>query len=70
MEVRALFLSVPLWISTRKKAGEKYRDRLASNKIAIDGNWLYDFRDFLYFKHNQSWTTLYRRGLQALSDTK
>jgi hypothetical protein len=63
-----VFDNVPLWISSRKKAYEKYRDRLASTRVTMDENWCYDFRDFLYFKHNQSWTTLYRRGLEALSE--
>lgn len=65
-----VFDNVPLWISSRKKAREKYSDRLASTRVAKDENWCDDFKDFLYFKHNQSWTTLYRRGLEALSEPK
>ena len=29
-----------------------------------------DFQNFLYFKNNYSWTTLYRSGLKASSDLK
>jgi DNA-directed RNA polymerase subunit RPC12/RpoP len=60
--------NVPSWITDRRKAYAEFRDKFSQDKLV---NWEKlgdDFRQFLYFKNNLSWTTLYRSGLKALSD--
>jgi len=61
-----VFENVPSWIIDRKKAYAVFRDKFSREKL-VDWEKLHDdYRDFLYFKHNLSWTTLYRSGLKAL----
>ena len=57
---------VPTWISDRKKAYAVFQKKF-NNKEMGDDEVLYDnYKDFLYFKNNLSWTTLYRSGMEAL----
>jgi len=65
-----VFDDVPSWIMERKKAYVVFREKFSRDKL-VDWEKLHkDFRDFLYFKNNFSWTTLYRSGLKALSNLK
>jgi hypothetical protein len=59
---------VSSWIMERKKAYAVFREKFSQDKLV---NWEKlgeDFRDFLHFKNNFSWTTLYRTGLKALNN--
>ena len=60
--------NVPLWIAARKKAYSKYREKFAPSRLLSSESWRLDFKDFLYFKNNQSWTTFTRAGLDVLRD--
>jgi DNA-directed RNA polymerase subunit RPC12/RpoP len=60
--------NVPMWIDARLKAYAEFREKLAQNRLISWEQITRDFRDFLYFKKNLSWTTLYRTGLEALSN--
>jgi hypothetical protein len=60
--------NVPMWINARHKAYAEFKEKLAQNKLISWEKLTHDFRDFLYFKNNLSWTTLYRTGLEALSN--
>lgn len=65
-----IFDDVSSWIMARKKAYAAFREKLGRDKL-VDWDKLHvDYRDFLYFKHNYSWTTLYRSGLKPLSNLK
>jgi len=65
-----IFDDVSSWIMARKKAYSIFREKFSRDKL-VDWEKLHqDFRDFLYFRNNYSWTTLYRTGLKALSDLK
>jgi hypothetical protein len=59
---------VPLWIAARRKAYAEFRKKFSQDKLVDWEKLSEDFRQFLYFKNNLSWTTLYRSGLKALSD--
>jgi hypothetical protein len=59
---------VPLWIAARRKAYAEFREKFSQDKLVDWEKLGEDFRQFLYFKNNLSWTTLYRSGLKALSD--
>jgi hypothetical protein len=60
--------NVPLWIARRRKAYEEFRKKFNQDKLVDWEKLGEDFRQFLYFRNNLSWTTLYRSGLKALSD--
>ena len=60
--------NVPLWIASRKRAYAKYQERFAVSRLLAGEAWRVDYKDFLYFKNNQSWTTLTRPGLDALKE--
>jgi len=60
--------NVPLWIAGRRKVYEEFRKKFSQDKLVDWEKLTEDFRQFLYFKTNLSWTTLYRSGLKALSD--
>jgi hypothetical protein len=62
--------NVPLWIAARKRAYAKYREKFAVTKLLTGENWRIDFKDFLYFKNNQSWSTFTRVGLDALKESE
>ncbi len=63
-----VFNDVPLWLSARKKAYAKYQEKFSAANLTESGKWLTDFKNFLYFKHNQSWTNLNRGGAEALAN--
>jgi hypothetical protein len=57
---------VQSWILVRKRAYLEFQQRL-SKEVIRDPQTLHDnFKAFLYFKNNLSWTTLYRSGTKAL----
>ena len=60
--------NVPMWITARRKAYKDFRDKLSQDKLVSLEKLIDDFRQFLYFKNNLSWTTLYRTGLISLSN--
>jgi DNA-directed RNA polymerase subunit RPC12/RpoP len=60
--------NVLMWINARHKAYAEFREKLAQNRLISWEKLTRDFGDFLYFKNNLSWTTLYRTGLAALSN--
>lgn len=61
------FEDVPSWILARKEAYADFREKFKQDRL-VDWDKLRDeFHDFLYFKKNKSWTTLYRKGLESLS---
>ena len=62
-----IFNDVPLWLASRKKAYIKYQEKFSAAKLADGDKWLTDFKNFLYFKNNQSWN-LNRGGSEALSN--
>jgi hypothetical protein len=64
------FDNVPLWITARRKAYAEFRDKFSQDKLVDWEKLSDDYRKFLYFENNLSWTTLYRSGLQALNDVK
>lgn len=61
------FEDVPSWIQARKIAYNDFRERFRQDKLVDWDKLRKDFDEFLHFKHNKSWTTLYRTGLQVLS---
>lgn len=65
-----VFDDVSSWISARKKAYGVFREKLSRDKLVDWEKLRDDYRDFLYFRNNYSWTTLYRTGLQPLSNLK
>ena len=59
--------NVTAWIFDRENAYKEFQKKLSKEEIG-DLKALYDnFKDFLYFKNNLSWTTLYRSGTKALN---
>jgi hypothetical protein len=62
------FDDVPSWVLARKKAYVEFREKLGQDRLTDWEKLGADFKDFLYFRNNKSWTTLYRSGLEALSD--
>lgn len=65
-----VFGNVPLWITARRKAYGEFRNKFSQNKLVDWEKLSEDYRQFLYFKNNLSWTTLYRSGLKALSNVE
>jgi DNA-directed RNA polymerase subunit RPC12/RpoP len=61
-----LVKSVPYWFNQRRKAYADFRSRLNQGKLVSYEKLCEDYRQFLYFENNHSWTTLYRKGLKAL----
>jgi hypothetical protein len=62
------FRDVDEWVMARKEAYVDFRERFSQNRLVSWEKLEKDFREFLYFRNNKSWTTLYRTGLQALQD--
>jgi hypothetical protein len=62
------FSNVSIWLFARKRAYTKYREKFAPDRLREGEQWKRDYSDFLHFRFNQSWSTLYRSGLEALSD--
>ena len=62
------FDDVPSWIMARKKAYATFREKFRQDRLVDWEKLREDYKDFLYFRNNMSWTTLYRTGLKALSN--
>jgi DNA-directed RNA polymerase subunit RPC12/RpoP len=62
-----IITNVPWWIAERRRAYDNFRGRLNQSKLVSLGKLCEDYRQFLYFENNHSWTRLYRTGLAALS---
>jgi len=63
-----IFNNIPFWITARRKAYNEFRNKFSQGKLVSWEQLSEDYRQFLYFKYNLSWTTLYRSGLQSLVD--
>ncbi|MEE9283965.1 MAG: hypothetical protein V3U49_07835 [Nitrososphaerales archaeon] len=59
------FPNTASWLSEREEAHQDFRKRFRSPGLN-PSNTKEVFRDFLYFRNNKSWTTLYRTGTSAL----
>ena len=57
-----------LWITYRRRVYAEFREKFSSDKLTSGAKLCQDYQQFLYFKNNLSWTTLYRTGLKALKD--
>jgi len=58
----------PTWLLERKMAYRKFQEKFTEQKMN-DLNELKDnFKEFLLFRNNRSWTILYRTGNKALSN--
>jgi hypothetical protein len=57
-----------LWITYRRRVYNEFREKFRSDKLISVGKLCEDYQEFLYFKNNLSWTTLYRTGLTALKE--
>jgi len=73
MKLEGFFMSegmvgsdVPIWISDRKKAYAVFQKKFSNEAVGDDKVLHNNYKDFLYFKNNLSWTTLYRSGMEAL----
>ena len=55
-----------LWITERRRVYKEFREKFSSDKLTSVGKLCEDYEQFLYFRNNLSWTTLYRTGLEAL----
>jgi len=63
-----VFRSVDAWISAKKRAYENFRKRFSIEKL-LDFDYLKrNFKNWLLFRNNLSWTTLQRSGYKALED--
>lgn len=63
-----VFRSVDVWISAKKSAYENFRKRFSIEKL-LDFDYLKrNFKNWLLFRNNLSWTTLHRTGYKALED--
>jgi len=61
-----VFKTVDSWISARKQAYLKFREKFYPDKIHDLEQISKDFKEWLLFRNNLSWTTLQRTGYQAL----
>jgi len=61
-----VFKTVDSWIFARKQAYTKYSEKLSPDKLHDLDRVLRDFKDWLLFRNNLSWTTFQRTGYQAL----
>lgn len=58
--------SSALWITERRTAYKKFRDKLRMENLVDTQKLSEDYEQFLYFRNNLSWTNLHRTGLKAL----
>jgi DNA-directed RNA polymerase subunit RPC12/RpoP len=58
--------SSSLWITERRRAYKAFRDKFSTDKLTSVGQLCEDYKEFLYFRNNLSWTNLHRTGLKAL----
>jgi len=56
------------WITYRRRVYKEFREKFSSDKLTSVAQLCEDYHQFLYFKNNLSWTTLYRTGLKALKE--
>jgi len=61
-----VFKTVDSWILARKQAYTRFREKLSPDKLHDLDRILRDFKDWLLFRNNLSWTTFQRTGYQAL----
>jgi hypothetical protein len=61
-----VFKTVDSWISARKQAYAEYSKKFSPDKLHDLDRVLRDFKDWLLFRNNLSWTTFQRTGYQAL----
>jgi len=61
-----VFKTVDSWIFARKQAYKEYSEKLSRDKLHDLDRILRDFKDWLLFRNNLSWTTFQRTGYQAL----
>jgi len=59
-------MSVHKWITRRKEAYRKYQKVFHPNNLHDTAQIKRDFREWLLFKNNMSWTQLHRMGNSAL----
>jgi len=62
-----IYNNVNVWMTARKNAYDKYRKKLSVTKLAEGNKWQTDFKNYLHFKHNQSWPKLQRAAPEALA---
>lgn len=63
-------MSVPQWIAKRKEAYRKYQNIFHSDNLHDLDQICKEFKPWLRFKNNLSWTTLHRRGDAAIEQPK
>ena len=63
-----VFSSVDAWISARKEAYVNFRKRFSIEKLLDFECLKRNFKNWLLFQNNLSWTTLQRTGYKALDD--
>jgi DNA-directed RNA polymerase subunit RPC12/RpoP len=63
-----LINNVSSWFNTRCNAYANFRNKLTQGKLVSYEKLCDDYKQFLYFENNHSWTTLYRTGLKALEN--
>ncbi len=54
------------WLTKRRRAYEHFRELFRPSRLSSSEDAVKAFSEFLYFKNNMSWTTLYRTGTAAL----
>jgi predicted RNA-binding Zn-ribbon protein involved in translation (DUF1610 family) len=60
-----VFPTVSSWVSARKRAYLEYKEKFAPDKLHDLNQLIKDYRKWLLFKHNFSWTILQRAGTKA-----
>ncbi len=63
-----VFETVDSWIFVRKQAYQKFRKEFSPDRLHNIQEISKDFKEWLLFKNNLSWTTLQRTGYQALKN--
>lgn len=66
----AVFKAVDSWIFARKQAYTEFRKQFSPDKLYDVDRIQRDFKDWLLFRNNLSWTTFQRTGYQALKNPK
>jgi predicted RNA-binding Zn-ribbon protein involved in translation (DUF1610 family) len=61
-----VFKTVDSWIFARKQAYVEFREKLSADKFHDLEQISKNFKEWLLFRNNLSWTTLQRTGYQAL----
>jgi len=63
-----VFKNVGSWISSRKRVYKEYREKFSPNKLHDIEMVVSDFKKWLLFRNNLSWTTFQRTGYKALEN--